>query len=515
MTRSRLVLIVLTLCVALVPAIMAAALLRQYNQATLFDLIPAQSDEIMFWRQSATFAEVGFAGGYYTAYELTPRVGGFYAWGLAAPVFYGSIGAVFGWPLWAIAVINLVALAAAVVVYAWLIRASLEQMAWLGVFLALYHPLNNYAPTGYIEVLNMALALVLAGGFVRLLRAWRDGQPVPRGAALITGTVLLYAALLRAPWAVLFLPLLLLIDRPATWRRTLWTAAKSVAVALIPVALYALTSAPYPETILSRIARNPSLDRLVRITGRNIARNMALFMDGDHLELHVRVAAAVITLALTAVVLYVGWRWVRRRGIPTRWQLPVAEASLAWFTLATLLAFIIVVYDIHGLRGYRMLAGALLMAFGVTLAFRRRWLIVSAVALLAVALPYSTHFYDLNTNFQTAPEKHARYAEYKPLLADALVYDPSLPSRWCNTVLFDLYYLLGETSVMVSAPPGFGTSITEAVPEGQMPIPPESRYLGLRDTTYALYADQLNVEAVLPLPEGMLYRNLDADCSAQ
>ncbi|MFZ2879145.1 MAG: hypothetical protein WA009_06365, partial [Phototrophicaceae bacterium] len=79
MTRSRLVLIVLTLCVALVPAIMAAALLRQYNQATLFDLIPAQSDEIMFWRQSATFAEVGFAGGYYTAYELTPRVGGFYA----------------------------------------------------------------------------------------------------------------------------------------------------------------------------------------------------------------------------------------------------------------------------------------------------------------------------------------------------------------------------------------------------------------------------------------------------
>lgn len=515
MSRSRLVLTLLTLLVAVVPAITASILLWQFNQATLFDLIPAQSDEIMFWHQSATFAEVGFAGGYYTAYELTPRVGGFYAWGLAAPVLYGSIGAVFGWPLWAIAVINLIALAGAVVVYVWLTRASIEQVAWLGVFLALFHPLNNYAPTGYIEVLNMALALVLAGGFVRLLRAWRDGDPVPRGVAIFTAAVLLYASLLRAPWAVLCLPLLLLIDRPTTLLRTLWTAAKSVALALAPVTLYALTSAPYPETILSRIARNPSIERLLRITGRNIERNTALFMDGDHLELHVRIAAVLLALALTVVVVAIGWRLVRKRGIPDRWRLPAAEASLAWFTLVTLLAFIIVVYDIHGLRGYRMLAGALLMTFGVTLAFKRRWLIVPAVAVLAVAFPYSTHFYDLNTNFQTAPEKHARYDEYKPLLAQALVYDSSQPNRWCNTALFDLFYLLGETSVMVAVPPGYGASITEAVPEGRMPIPPRSRFLGLRDSTYAQYADQLKVEPVLPLPDGMLYRNLDAPCPAQ
>ncbi|MBK9123733.1 MAG: hypothetical protein IPM16_11530 [Chloroflexi bacterium] len=515
MSRNRLILALLTVFIAVVPTIMASVLLWQYNDATLFDVIPAQSDEIMFWHQSATFAEAGFGGGYYTAYELTPRIGGFYAWGLAAPVLYGSIGAVFGWPLWAIAVINLAALAAAVVAYAWLTRSTVEQVAWLGVFLALYHPLNNYAPTGYIEVLNMALALGLAGGFVRLMRAWREGQPVPRGAAIFTGAVLLYAALLRAPWAVLFLPLLLLIDRPATLPRTLWTAGKSVALALVPVALYALTSAPYPETILSRIARNPSIERLMRITGRNIERNTALFMDGDHLELHVRIAAVVLALALTIVVAVVGWRLLRKRGISERWRLPTAEASLTWFTLVTLLAFIIVVYDIHGLRGYRMLAGALLMAFGITLAFKRRWLIVPAVALLAVAFPYSTHFYDLNTNFQTAPEKHARYDEFKPLLADVLIYDSTQSDRWCNTALFDLFYLLGETSVMVAVPPGYGASITEAVPEGDMPIPPRSRYLGLRDTTYAQYADQLNVEQVLPLPEGMLYRNLDANCPAQ
>ena len=91
-------------------------------------------------------------------------------------------------------------------------------------------------------------------------------------------------------------------------------------------------------------------------------------------------------------------------------------------------------------------------------------------------------------------------------------YDPDA-EPWCNTVLFDLYYLLGETSVMVAVPHGFGLSITEAVPEGRMPDAPQSAYIALRDGNYESYREGLNLEPVLALPEGMLYRNLDADCT--
>jgi hypothetical protein len=47
-----------------------------------------------------------------------------------------------------------------------------------------------------------------------------------------------------------------------------------------------------------------------------------------------------------------------------------------------------------------------------------------------------------------------------------------------------------------------------------MPEAPQSAYIALRDGNYESYRDGLNLEPVLPLPEGMLYRNLDAPCPA-
>lgn len=502
----------LAVIVIAVPSVVASLVLWHFNQATVFDTLPVQSDEIMYWHQAYTFSEVGFNGGYYTAYELLPRVGRFYAWGAAAPIFYGTFGAVLGWPLWAMTALNLAFLAAATAVLIRLARLNFEHLLWLGGLLATFHPFLLYSPTQYLEVFNMAAAVLLAGLFTRLIAAARDHQPSPRWLWLTTGVVIFFAALTRFPWAFLYAPLLLLTFRPATLRGWLVNLLQSVGLMLLPIALYAVTSAPYPETIISRITRNFSFERATRILGNNIERNLQLFMDGDHLELHVRAGSALTFATLT--VFLVGlliWK-ARGKEIPMRLWRGLSESALAWYMLGALLLFIMVVYDIHGLRGYRMLSGPLLMLIGLAVAFRRRWLLAPLLVYQIAVFPYALYFYDNFTNFQTSPDKLARYEEYKPQMAEALVYDPSAESPWCNTALFDLFYLLGETSVMVAVPPGIGLSITEAVPEGRMPVAPKSRYIALRDGNYEAYRPALNLEPLLPLPEGMLYLNLDAPC---
>jgi hypothetical protein len=499
--------------VVAVPALMASALLWHFDRATVFDTLPVQSDEMMYWHQAGTFAEAGFDGGHYTASELLPRVGRFYSWGAAAPIFYGTFAAVFGWPLWAMTAINLALLMMAVAAFIWLARLSLEGLLWLGAILATFHPFLIYSPTQYIEVLNLALALLLAGLFARLIRLYREGAVASRGLALITGAVIFFAALIRFPWAMLYLPLLLLVRRPATLRGWLANIAASVPLMIAPVLLYSVTSAPYPETIISRILNNPTPQRAWRILSGNFNRNMRLFTDGDPLEIQIRMGAALAAGALTlAIVAYLLWR-SRSRPLSSRLNTAMTEAGLAWYVMAGLVLFIVVIYDIHGLRGYRMLSGAILFVVALSIAFGRRWLLVPLLVYQLAVFPYALTFYDNFTNFQTSPEKHARYSEYQPQLAEVLVYDPDA-GPWCNTVLFDLFYLLGETSVMVAVPHGFGLSITEAVPEGRMPDAPQSAYIALRDGNYDSYRGELNLEPVLPLPEGMLYRNLDADCAS-
>lgn len=510
---KRTLYLVLAALIAAVPVAMASALLWHFDHATVFDTLPVQSDEMMYWHQAGTFAEAGFNGGYYTAGELLPRVGRFYSWGAAAPIFYGTFAAVSGWPLWAMTALNLGLLTAAVAAFIGLARLSWEGLLWLGVLLATFHPFLVYSPTQYIEVLNLALALLLAGLFARLIHRYREGAAASRRLVLITGGVIFFAALIRFPWTMLYLPLLLLIQRPMTIRGWLANIATSIPLTLAPVILYTLTSAPYPETIISRILNNPTPQRAWRILTSNFNRNIRLFTDGDHLEIQIRVGAALAAAALTlAVAAYLIWR-ARGKALPARLQHGMTEAGLAWYLLTGLLAFIVVIYDIHGLRGYRMLSGAILFTIALVIAFRRRWLLVPLLVYQLAAFPHALTFYDNFTNFQTAPDKHARYNKFLPQLAETLVYDPDA-EPWCNTVLFDLFYLLGETSVMVAVPHGFGLSITEAVPNGRMPSAPQSAYIALRDGNYETYREGLNLAPVLALPEGMLYRNLNADCTA-
>jgi hypothetical protein len=261
-----------------------------------------QSDEIMYWHQALTFSETGFNGGYYTTADALPRLGRYFSWGVAAPVFYGTLGAIFGWPLWGIAVINLAILTVAIGAFIALVRPMWIELFGFGILLALYHPIVLYAPTQYVEILLMAIALTLSALFARIIRQRQAGHPPPRFSIVAAGVLIFAAALFRLPWSGLFLPLAVLALNPASIRQWVTAVGGAIALALPPFLIYTLTAAPYPNYTISRILERPTLERAGRIFGRNIEANWQQLFEGDPLEIQLRLGVAVLCIILTGLI---------------------------------------------------------------------------------------------------------------------------------------------------------------------------------------------------------------------
>jgi hypothetical protein len=300
--RRVLYLLTATLVVA-VPAIMASALLWHFFHASIFDLVPVQSDEIMYWHQANTFAEAGFNGGYYTTGDVLPRIGRYFSWGVAAPVFYGTLGAIFDWPLWGIAVVNLVILTLAIVAFIAFVRPMWLELLVLGIVLALYHPIVLYAPTQYVEIFLMAVALTLSALFARIIAQRQAGKHPSRSIVIAAGILIFAAALFRLPWSGLFLPLTILAFNPLNIRQAVGATGAAIALAIPPFLIYTLMAAPYPNYTISRILERPALARAARIFANNIKANWRQIFEGDPLEIQMRVGIAALCIVLTVVLI--------------------------------------------------------------------------------------------------------------------------------------------------------------------------------------------------------------------
>lgn len=109
-----------------------------------------------------------------------------------------------------------------------------------------FWPLLLYLPTTMQEPLHMSLALVLAGLFYRLLAERSESKYT----LIITLIVLVVAALLRASWGILFIPLLL------TGRSSVTTAkllAAGVLCLSISLSIFAFIAAPYPDNFVNSL----------------------------------------------------------------------------------------------------------------------------------------------------------------------------------------------------------------------------------------------------------------------
>ncbi|MCU0513480.1 MAG: hypothetical protein MUE40_13040 [Anaerolineae bacterium] len=477
------------LLTALTPALVAALLLAGWHGQTLAGYVPVTGDEIFHWHQPASFARVGFQNGYYTMDEATPTAAfaRYYAWGLAAPVLYGTAAALVGYGLAGGVLMNIVIFSAAVLAFIYVARLALWQMAWLALLLALYPPLLLYLPLHMLEPLHQAFGLVLAGGFYRLLR----GTASPR-LQIALGLLLLLAGWFRVSWVVLWLPFWLLV-LPGRPRRALLLTGLFSAAQLI---FYDLTAAPYLyalSVILAKLPQSPETAFWLYIS--HVRLNLLQLAQGFPFEVLLRLQLAVLLLAAL-------WQQVRRAGPADdrEWLLHV-------FNAASALGLIVLVYNTGDLVDFRALAAYGLFSSGLLVAYRRwRWLALLVLSLLPV-LPAT-----LSTGYRWTA---AAYTTITPaqidswaqrLRAEGIQYRPQA-DPWCNTVTFSFAYLF-KPELLLALEPGLGISIVRFDADG----PFRAAYLILNAADAAAYRQPHQLRRLYQSHDLTIDRNLATPC---
>lgn len=473
----------------LIPAILLVAGVTLVHSSSVLSLMPTGPDDVFYWQQGRAFGTAGFDSGYFVAADEPPLAewSRFFAWGVVTPIFYGVVGRIVGWPLYAVPLLHAALLTAALGVWVWAVRPTRRQALTAAALIALYPPILLFSPTTMQEGFQQSLAIFAAAGFIAL---WK--HPQRRAVVWGLGALLIIMSLAKVTWAVLFVPYLWMVAPPKTVRQGIVVLLGAGVLAVLAALWHRWTAGPYPYSI-----GNVGQVGLIGILLERISANFNGLVVGHPLELHMRALAPLVT----AACLVVGVR---------RWRDPAArDVQTVGFLLLATIGLIFLLYEVRFFRDYRVIASPLLMALMVLCATRPRW-VWPVIAACVLILPVSIEYYRETTAQHVAPDVRAQYEEWLPIWQEYAPYRPDAPSGWCNTVLVAPYYLFIGEGMLMALPAGTGISLFTL--EGVFTFPAKSAYVLLSDELEPMVSWQMRLEYLRDAPEGALYRNLDAPC---
>lgn len=506
LSLNQIISIVFTVVAVLTPLAVMLGLLRFYFGASLTDLSPIWADEIWYWHQAITFEAAGFNGGYYTVNEVSAifDFAHFNTWGLALPIFYGTLGRVFGWSLHAISLINIVCLTAALALFVWQVRPTILQSVFLTALLATFSPFIIYSSASLIQVLQQALAISLAMGFALMLRSDKN---LSRSFHVLFVLLLVWASWVRLTWALLFLPYLILRLEQRSFKNIALSIIASILLFGLAALTFTTTGAPFPNffsEVISTLSASP-IDALTMLWG-NVQNNIALISEGNILEIRLR--QQVFALIGMTILLGLGlYLWNRQRGYSNKNL--VWEILLYLFVLCGIIGLIFIIYDVKDWRDYRLLAPVLLMVLLIMIAQKRHIPVAIMILSMMWVLPDALDVYRIWTEWHVDPNKQIAYAESEATLAPLISYDETAASAWCNTVLHSHRYLFADIDVLLALDAGIGLSSPLHL---DYEPPFRSRYLLLSDDDYERWADNLTVESITAVAGGTIWLNLESEC---
>ncbi len=243
----------------------------------------AFNDGIYYWRQSYTFAHVGFNGGYYTLdeYPAPAEVSHYYFYGPFVIALYGAFGRLFGWYPTSALVVHVLAVSTALALLVGLLRLTLRQRVMLLVLMGTFLPLLFFLLSNMQEPLHYATAILFSIGFYRVLSLRHE---TPRGFIAALWIFIAVAGVMRVTWALLFLPLFLFTAAPGD--RKIVSLAKTAASMLPVFAVFFYFSAPYPTGFLYQ-----GLEAVVtgdgsalRLLLTNVGENIGAIFEGALIE---------------------------------------------------------------------------------------------------------------------------------------------------------------------------------------------------------------------------------------
>jgi hypothetical protein len=499
---------VLVIIVSLFPAA-ATLLLFSWLHADLTQFLPlGWNDQTWMWHQVSTYSEVGFDGGYYVVNEMpaAANFSHFSSWGPVYPMMLGTIARLTGWEPYTGIILNLVLLTGTIGLFLTFIPFSRTQILLTGLVLLTLTPILMYLPTISQETFHQSAAFLVAGIFYVLLTQ----QNPPRYLRWLAVLLLIFLSVVRFSWVIFFLPLFL-IGASQPGKRRLVTALFKAGLIAVPVyLLIGYISAPggnFLFTILGAITTAPlkAIGNLLLLMIENFYRFLFPF-DEKNLPTADFVQAMQFVLLLGTLIVF----WIQRRRVPHRASAARLGADMLFhlYNLTIIFFLALLFYRWNGY--YRIFAIHLLVTVLLLIGFKHYRLVGTFIIVGLIGLPVSLNHYQRQHAILFHQDRAALQLEtIRATFEQHLIYDPDAVNSWCNTVLVPTRFLNYH---VLAIPPRIGISFLWF---GDVEYPLKSHYLFFDQATYQERKDQLRVEPLASLPEGVLYNNIDSGCPDQ
>lgn len=514
MSKARFLHFMTAFIVATLPSLITLFVIYVVLQTRIDQFIPYEglSDNLFHWRQIYTFSHVGFNGGYYSALEITARAPfvHFHSHGIVFPVTYGTLGAIFGWYPQSPLIYNLITLPLALGYFITLIRPSRRQLILLGLLTSTSWALLTYVPSSMAEILHYIAAVLMIGMFYRLIHTESDEPHLLK--AVLWG-IIFVASLLRITWVVMFIPFFFVVRFPYLRRywliNSLLLSVGSALLAFVIGTVYLAPSYPYnfrSNLLAGTLAQNSPFEMLAYFVS-TIVQQVATNLDyvwsfRRPITSQILIISFILSVIICSVLAY--------RVIKTR--TPAKELRfyfLAFVIIVPILLLTLTVRDISVSDSTERVLAAHLVAFVMlVVAFRHREF---AVVLLISSFLTFGHFWQ---NYEQKLTNHftptaSMISTFQQETEPYLQYDPSAPSAWCNTMLFN--YLFSYSPALIGLPPGIGANLFLSAQDlAERPI--QSKYLLLTEPDVSQFQTFANIQYLTTTSIGDLYLNLDADC---
>lgn len=501
----RLRLLVRLILMLIISALPLLLLLRaESGQLDTDQYRPGYVDEMIYYHETGTFLNYGFAGGYYT-FEESPAPLAFTRFDPHGP-FPPMVYAIYGWltgewrydsilwaNAWYFALFTLIGLL--------ILRLGILPLLALLPILYAFHPVRIFTFTSMTEVFNYGLAFIIAAVMARVI----DQRGTLRRSTLALLALIVFAgSLFRLTWIFLMLPLFLLSLRRTFSLGTAVTGLGLLYLGALSVWLYGSLNAVYPYSFLSTFPRevrasgDPIGTLITGLVGRAEFNFQRIEAESQGYEHALRLQAIAIAVIALLAPLVSRLRGLRRFGFSR------AEIIFHVCNLMIVMATQLFLYDMYAGRDYRVLAPHVLASLIVLLARRRVLLalMIGAVSLLAFPA-YNNYRLIVTGNYLVDAE---RVELFRDQVDDYLVVLPEARG-WCSTV-----GIVRWTAELMALPFGIGINKFE---NPAWIDQPRTRYLLMSEE------DMLSVEARHPgqqyelLTEttiGNLYLNNRAPC---
>jgi hypothetical protein len=432
--------------IAAIPWVVTIVLVYTVHGASLLEFTPGPqaNDETDYWHMIATYRQVGFGGGHYTIEERTAAVPvRFGVYGPVLPVLYGTIGRLLGWELASAPLFHLGFISAAIALFIATVKLN-QTGLWLAALLfATYCPLLRFVQTNMQEGLHYAIAIILAGFFLRV------GQEQNSRRWIITTIIaIVLASTLRITWALLLFPLAIV----ATESKGVLALGRALSVALIGAGVLWLSTsalnAPYEAfwTVATISGKGPSA--LLRAWTDHAVTNLLglVSLEDSWIETLQRIQIALLLVGLSIEMVL--------RPPDTRLSMRLLHlVNLGGAYLIVLPFYIVGNFGDYRLLSVHLLFSLLLLIAAADGGLRRiaLFMITSELLILPIFLSDYRHWW------RPAYDGSDRLAisSFRSQVEDKLVFRPRA-EPWCNTLGVLYEAPIGEPVDFAGVPVGFG-----------------------------------------------------------